>query len=506
MNSLRTPIIVVLCICLGAAIWAILQLIGYHEQNTETVVFTDSPIVQIDQRPLRCNPGRRKPELDIRDYSYNVTRARKPSGLYRYKSSLVAEPPVDIHVLLIRGGSGRVMLERSEKPTWLVLLSTQAAIWHIEQSPGAKLERVITNQRVSEIRFAGSLSNTRASALDLLLHRAPVQSELPQIDVMPHSICLSKLLRFQKFHDLKSFVPALDNLRAWLGHPERSFQTTESPSYFDLPFRVPFDEPEISIERLAAVKKLAEPPPRQANSRRSAPPATSPSASDFEQYANMERRNDVVPKTLSTPAEFLSTLEEYQRKNLLPSELPRSGLGSKGVNVAGWYSLSGYKSSYTRRVPEGVTEDACNGGRDGKLLIVEGTDASNIVKCAYGNQLYFMKGGDDRIDDSWEDDIINAGPGDDIIKAGWGNDIVFFNYGWGQDTVDKTCHNSAYIPQDAPRSSEIRWSREWAYKSFLVFGKDILREDIVSVNDKLVHKKTGDSITLKGNCFNIVFW
>ena len=72
MNSLRTPIIVVLCISLGVAIWAILQLISYQDQNTETVVFTDSPIVQIDQRPLRCSPGRSKPELDIRDYSYNV--------------------------------------------------------------------------------------------------------------------------------------------------------------------------------------------------------------------------------------------------------------------------------------------------------------------------------------------------------------------------------------------------------------------------------------------------
>lgn len=506
MNSLRTPIVVVLVISLGVAIWAILQLISYHTQSTETVVFADSPNVQIDPRPLRCNSGGRNPELDIRDYSYNVTRERGPSGLYRYQNNLVAEPPVDIHVLLIKGGSGRVMLAKSDKPVWLVLLSTQTAIWHIERAPGANLERVIATQGISEIRFTDSLSNTEASVIDLLLHRPPMQTALPQIDLMPHSICLVKLMRFQKFDDLKNFVPALANLRTWLGHPEQSLQAKDAPSYFDLPFRVPFDAPDISVERLAAVKKLAEPPTTRTNSRQNVQRPTSPSASEFEQFANMARRDDVVPKTLSTPAAFLSTLTEYQRKNLLPSELPRSGLASKGINVSGWYSLADYKSSYKRQVPAGVTEDACDGGRGGKLLIIEGTDASNLVKCAWGNQLYFMKGGDDRIDDSWEDDIINAGTGNDIIDAGWGYDIIFFNYGWGQDTVEKTCQKAAYVPQDTPRSSKVRWSREWVYKNFIVFGKDILREDIVAFNNKLVHKKTGDSITLKGNCFNQVFW
>ena len=45
--------------------------------------------------------------------------------------------------------------------------------------------------------------------------------------------------------------------------------------------------------------------------------------------------------------------------------------------------------------------------------------------------------------------------------------------------------------------------------SLIVFGKDVAAEDIVGVNDKIVHGQTGDSITIsitiKGDCFNTVF-
>ena len=257
-------------------------------------------------------------------------------------------------------------------------------------------------------------------------------------------------------------------------------------------------------ERQVDVERPAKPPAAAASGSPS-PPAR-PSASQFERYANMPRRADVAVVTFGSTSEFLVELESYRAKGLIPSSMPASGRGSQGMDVTEWYSISDYRSAYTKRVPTGTTENACDRSRDSKFLVIEGNDGTNIVKCAWGKQLYFMRGGDDRIDDSWEDDIIYAGPGNDVIEAGWGNDLIFFNFGWGQDFVDKTCHQALYRPQDSAGSQRISWSMNWPYMNFIVFGKDVAEEDIVSVNNKLVHKQTGDSITIKGNCFNTVFW
>jgi Ca2+-binding RTX toxin-like protein len=225
----------------------------------------------------------------------------------------------------------------------------------------------------------------------------------------------------------------------------------------------------------------------------------------LQQYADMPRRDDVNAITFSSAADFLKTLGEYRTRKLLPSSMPKSQPGARGAGVASWYGFADYQDAYTKRVPSGET-NACGSGVDRRLLIIEGTGETNIVKCSHGNQLYFMREGDDHVDDSWDDDIIYGGPGNDILDAGWGNDLLFFNYGWGQDTVRKTCHSSSYVPQDSINSANVYWAPDWPYKNFIVFGKDVRREDIVSVNDKLVHKVTGDSISIDGNCFNVVYW
>ena len=502
-NRPATPLILVLGIALAAALWVIVRLADFQQQRQETIVYTDAPGLQISPPALRCNQARDL-DLDIRDYSYNVVKEPTVSSVYRYKTNLEADPPVSVHILSIRGGSGRVVVSESEKPVWLVLLSPQSAIWHIERAPGAIVERIVTSQSISELHFSDRLVPESDSILNLLMGSAPETIPLPDIEVIRQTNCMAFLQRFQKYDDRKKFVPTLRGIRRWLGHPEMSFQSSAHPSYFELPFRVPFPEPDVSIERLAAVAKLMEPPSAAAID--TAPRKGRPAASQFERYANMPRRTDVSAVTFSDPREFLTALESYRAKGLIPSSMPASGTGGQGLDVAEWYLLSDYRDAYTRKVPTGTTEDACNGGRDHEFLIIEGTDGTNIVKCAWGKQMYFMRGGNDSIDDSWEDDIIYAGPGDDIIDAGWGNDLIFLNYGWGQDTVDKTCHRAPYRPQDSAGTKKVNWSMDWPYKNFIVFGKDVAEADIVRVNNKLVHKQTGDAITINGDCFNTVFW
>lgn len=504
MNNRRgTLFVLVLGIALATALWAIVRLASFQQQRQETIVYTDAPGLKINPPALSCNQSHDL-ELDIRDYSYNVVKEPTVSQVYRYKTNLDAKPPVDVHILSIRGGSGRVVISQSKKPVWLVLLSPQSAIWHIERAPGAIIERIVASQSISELHFSDRLVARSDSVFDMLIGSAPDAIPLPDIDVIPQVNCMAFLQRFQKYDDRKKFAPTLRGIRRWLGHPEMSFQSSAHPSYFELPFRVPFPEPEVSVERLAAVAKLMELPPAAANDL--VPRGGSPAESRFERYANMPRRADVRAVTFDDPREFIAVLESYRTKGLIPSSMPASGRGGQGLDVVEWYSLSEYQNAYTRKVLSGTTEDACNGGRDHEFLIIEGTDDRNFVKCAWGKQMYFMRGGDDRIDDSWEDDIIYAGPGDDIIEAGWGNDLIFFNFGWGQDAVDKTCHRAPYRPQDSAGSKKVNWSTDWPYKNFIVFGKDITEADIVRVNNKLVHKQTGDSITIKGDCFNTVFW
>lgn len=495
--------IVVLVLVLTPALYAMARLVSFHESAGQTVVYLDSPELMADAGKFRCT---RMPagDFDIRDYSYNVVRTPTPSRMYRYKTNLPAEPPVQIHLLAMEGGSGRVVVEKSDKPVWLVLLSARAGIWHVQQAPGADLQKVVTNQDVSEIRFSDVLPDRVTGILDYLLGNDAVPAQAPEILVMPNSSCLKKFTRFQSYDDQAGFLNALASIRAWLGHPEKSFQSAELPSYFGTAFRIPFTEVPIAPERLAAVKKLAEKPPSATGRRAAAVHRREALTAALQQYADMPRRNDVKSITFSSPADFVGTLGEYRNRKLLPSSMPISRPGSRSGGVASWYALADYRNAYSTRVPSGRTEDAC--GRDQRLLIIEGTPETNIVKCAWGSQLYFMGGGDDDVQDSWGDDVIYGGPGDDIIDAGWGNDLLFFNYGWGQDTVTKTCHDSSYIPQDSVGSTKVHWDRTWPYKNFIVFGKDVRSDDIVSVNDKLVHKETGDSITIDGNCFNVVYW
>lgn len=505
MNSNRqlTLVILALGIALTAIVWSEIRVAQVQQPEPETVVYTDRPEYQVTPPGLACDPVRNF-ELDILDYSHNVTVEPTSSPVYRYKTNLDAEPPVHVHIVSIQGGSGRVVVSETEMPVWLVLLSQLPSIWHIERTSGALVERIVANQSVSELRISDTPGAPARSLLERVLGAQADTIPLPDIRVLPRSRCLPFLRRFQAFDDRRRFIPALAGLRNWLGHPEMSFQSLDNPSYFERPFRVPFEEPEVSVEKLAAVAKLAEPPSSAATAQ---PPRPEERLdAQFERYADMPRRDDVRAETFDDPDELLASLESYRDKGLIPSSMPESSPGGRGLDVSGWYSLGDYRNAYTKRVPEGVTEDACDGGRKHEFLIVDGTDASNVVHCAWGKQLYFLRGGDDRVDDSWEDDIIYAGPGDDVIEAGWGNDLLFFNYGWGRDTVEKTCTRAAYRPQDSSGSTKVAWSRDWPDKNFLVFGKSISRSDIVRVKDKLVHKETGDSITLKDDCFNVVFW
>ncbi|MBL4868658.1 MAG: hypothetical protein JKY67_20030 [Pseudomonadales bacterium] len=71
--------------------------------------------------------------------------------------------------------------------------------------------------------------------------------------------------------------------------------------------------------------------------------------------------------------------------------------------------------------------------------------------------------------------------------------------------MDTACREAKFRLKDTDNSSRYFWDEKWKYYNFIVFGAGINREDIVDLGNKLVHKKTGDSINFNSRCFNLVF-
>jgi hypothetical protein len=107
--------IAIFSILLISSLWVIFKLIKFHENNDPVVVYTDSPALIANVKRFQCTPSPTV-VLDINDYSYNVLEKPLATPIYRYTSILDAEPPVHIHILTMQAGSGRVIVEKSDKP------------------------------------------------------------------------------------------------------------------------------------------------------------------------------------------------------------------------------------------------------------------------------------------------------------------------------------------------------------------------------------------------------
>ncbi len=193
-----TALYIVLGIALLATAWAASRLAQFQQTRQELVLYTDAPELQMSPRVPGCRQVRNF-DLDIRDYSSNVAARPAPTPVYRYKTNLDAEPPVHVHILSIRGGSGRVVVSETNKPVWLVLISSQPAIWHIERAPGATLERVIASRAISELHFTDELVADTDSVFDLLLGDTPEAVGLPDVQLIPQTNCLANFPRSSYF-------------------------------------------------------------------------------------------------------------------------------------------------------------------------------------------------------------------------------------------------------------------------------------------------------------------
>ena len=134
-----------------------------------------------------------------------------------------------------------------------------------------------------------------------------------------------------------------------------------------------------------------------------------------------------------------------------------------------------------------------------EIILALGSESHSIV-CNAGNTAGILGPGDDWVDDATGNDIYYPGRGNDIVDVGSGNDILIFDLHWGQDKVkirSEEVDTRSILGYDG--------SYPWKYSDFIIFGKEVKREDIVWDGNSLYHLKTGDSIVLNTKKINILF-
>lgn len=134
-----------------------------------------------------------------------------------------------------------------------------------------------------------------------------------------------------------------------------------------------------------------------------------------------------------------------------------------------------------------------------EIILALGSTNHSIV-CNAGDTAGILGIGDNWVDDATGNDIYYPGKGNDTIDAGSGNDILIFDAHWGHDKVILRSHK---VNRDSILGYD--GSYLWEYSDFIIFGKEVKREDIVWQGKKLYHLKTGDSIELNTKEVNILF-
>lgn len=134
-----------------------------------------------------------------------------------------------------------------------------------------------------------------------------------------------------------------------------------------------------------------------------------------------------------------------------------------------------------------------------EIILALGNKNHSIV-CDAGDTAGILGTGDDWVDDATGNDIYYPGKGNDTIDADSGNDILIFDAHWGHD---KVILRSYKVNKDSILGYD--GSYPWEYSDFIIFGKEVKREDIVWQGKKLYHLKTGDSIELNTKEVNILF-
>lgn len=367
-----------------------------------------------------------------------------------YRNDAIADQPFELHLIGSYGGSGRITVMPSDRPIVLAIGAYEEGLWHFDLRPRARLARIIL--------FGGAPQRLKGAPADAeIIDRSGCRIFAYQWEVVQNGV------RFMP----GEFLTFLASAQFASGLVENSFQGTYSVAG---QFTVPLDPSQYRVAR--AIERPAS--PRDVI-------ALDPGAvlADYRRIA------------AAAPVAFRPTMAiliDLMQRGKLPVLFPKGDPGGDPNAPLGVRPLF-------EPLPGGNAANRCDG------VYVLGRPEGETIQCSGGNQFYVLGDGDDVLKDSWGDDIVNPGRGDDLIDVGWGNDIVVLESGWGDDVINKTCHGATMSEADRAR---LNWQHR--YNSFIVFGPGVRPEDIRwESKTVLTHAPSNSRLTLKGDCFNLVF-
>ncbi len=464
---MRTLLLALGCSLAGAALAAALLIPHLPDRDPPLVRSVESfaswPAAKLDCQALRQQAWQAPAlALHVEDRSYQEVSA--------FVSRTALEPDQALQLFGVYGGLPRIELSAGKQAQNLLLTSYDKTLWSIELAADANIRRIFVSETIAEVRLS---QRADASWLAKFKRAVGLSQSLDSIQLIrldSENSC--GLYGYDWHEDSKAQMRALlAGVEQLTGLQVQSFQGNYSPQPNSLAFKGPL--------------------PSATQATRAIQPAPSVALQPERTSAD------------STPwIESVQEMREQVRLLIERGVLPeRVG----GMDMAAGGQLMQLQaidlSQYPSIQPDANGNFACPGHEDSAL---EGDERANIAECGFGNTHFYGGAGKDLLDDAWGNDIIYGGTGDDSLDAGWGSDILLFGRGWGQDTLDKTCHNARFDAARTPGSDNLDY--RWSYNNFIVFGPGIAPSDLHWEGKRLLHKD-GDSLNFdKGNiCFSFVF-
>lgn len=418
--------------------------------------FSSWPVAAPNCQALRQKAWQAAPlELSVEDRSYQQISA--------FVSRPTREPSQTIQLFGVYGGVPRIELESGKQPEKLLLTSYDKTLWSIELAPGANIRRIFVTENVAEVRLSQRPDASWLGKLKRAMGLSPSLASIELIRLQDTQRC--SLYAYDWREDNKAQMRALlAGVEQLTGLKVQSFQGSYSPQPNSLPFKGPLT--------------AATPRPQAAL------PATAIRKSDTPWIESVQGMREQVHQLIE--------------RGVLPAQVG-------GIDMAGDGEVMQLQTldliQHPSIPPDTNGNLACPGHGDSALA---GDERANIAECGFGNTQFYGGDGKDLLDDAWGNDIVYGGDGNDSLDTGWGSDILLFGRRWGQDIIDKTCHNASFDAARTAGSDGLAY--RWSYNNFIVFGPGIAASDLHWEDQRLLHKD-GDSLTFEnGNiCFNFVF-
>ncbi len=139
--------------------------------------------------------------------------------------------------------------------------------------------------------------------------------------------------------------------------------------------------------------------------------------------------------------------------------------------------------------------------------IFSGGIDSDIMVCPPANngltRMILSGPGNDAIKTGGSVTIIDSGVGDDTIQSGSDLTMIFFKTLEGKKTINMDCQTASMQGKRLSPDYPLSWV--YPYRHFIVFGPQVIEDNLIIRGNVIKDPVTNGEITMNGNCFNLVY-